>query len=120
MLCGVATVAMWMWSYFVGIYIELGPSLYLSFARGYCRVVQEAWPFKNGYPWDPAIRMTVWGPVVWYPIDRVGEYPSRAYYLPLWLATLLFLLIPFWIRRKSRSRQEIGGFPIIIDGENKK
>jgi hypothetical protein len=98
-LC-VGTVAMWVRSYIIGDYICLGP-IYLSFARGYCRVVNAPWFFVPPYP-------VVGYPWVTYPLDKVGDYPmgSGASYVPLWLLTLIFSGAGLWAFKRSRVRGE--------------
>jgi hypothetical protein len=89
---------MWVRSYVTGDYVYLG-KIYLSFARGYCRVVNGPWPFEPGYP-------VVGKPFVTYPLDKVGEYPlgSGASYVPLWLVALMFTVIGMWAYRRSNPR----------------
>ena len=94
-----ATVAVWVRSCFIGDYICLGP-IYLSFARGYCRVVHARWfavpPFPVvGYPW------------ITYPLDKVGEYTvgEGASYMPLWLLVGIFGLIGGWGLWRARGQR---------------
>jgi hypothetical protein len=98
-LC-VCTVVMWVRSYFIGDYLCLGP-IYLSFARGYCRVVNAPWFFVPPYP-------VVGYPWVSYPLDQVGEYHmgSGASYVPLWLMVLIFGGAGLWGIKRSRVRSE--------------
>jgi hypothetical protein len=97
-----ATVVMWVRSYNVGDYVRLGPNLYLSFARGYCRIVPEEWFFVGNYP-------VVGSPIVNYPIDKVGDYPgTSATYVPLWLLTLFFLACAAVALRTNWLRPEPG------------
>lgn len=91
---------MWVRSYFIGDYLCLGP-IYLSFARGDCRVVNAPWHFVPpysvvGYPW------------VTCPLGMVGEYHmgSGATYVPLWLVALSFTMLGVWAFRRSRLRGE--------------
>ncbi len=93
-------LAMWVRSYIAGDYVHLG-GIYLSFARGYCRVVNEPWPFVPGYP-------VVGMPFLTYPLDKVGEYPlgSRASYIPLWLPATIFGVAGVWLVRRSKARDE--------------
>jgi hypothetical protein len=94
-----AMAALWARSYFIGDYIHLGP-IYLSFARGCCRVVNGEWFFVPPFP-------VVGSPWVTYPIDKVGEYRigSGASYVPLWLLVAIFGLIGGWgLLRAQNSR----------------
>ena len=95
-LCA-ATLVMWVRSYLTGDYVYLG-NIYLSFARGYCRVVNAPWPFVPGYP-------VVGRPFVTYPLDKVGEYHigSGASYVPLWLLALIFTVVGVWAFKRSRG-----------------
>src|SRR5437763_12240326 len=94
-LCA-GTLVMWVRSYFTGDYIYRG-GIYLSFARGYCRVVNGPWPFVPGYP-------IVGKPFVTYPLDKVGEYPigSGASYVPLWLLAVIFSVVCVCSVKRSR------------------
>jgi hypothetical protein len=93
------TIALWVRSYIIGDYICVGP-IYLSFARGYCRVVNAPWFFVPPYP-------VVGYPWVTYPLDKVGDYPlgSGASYVPLWLLLGIFGLIGGWAVRRLRRSQ---------------
>jgi hypothetical protein len=93
LVCAVGLFALCIRSCMVGDYVCLGP-YYLSFARGYCRVVHEPWFFVPPYP-------VVGWPWVAYPLDKVGEYPlhQNAVYVPMWLLSPLCVGASAWCYR---------------------
>jgi hypothetical protein len=94
------SVAMCVRSWFAGDYVWLGP-FYLSFARGYCRIVHDSFGYEP--PWGN-------GWIGSRPLDRVGEYfiGSGTLYVPLWLLAVTFFLCGVWLYRKRRNATSRG------------